>query len=162
MILDGFTSLLRNNHVNKISMKAIAEAGQVTRMTLYRHFNNKEDIILYAFEKTLNQFANQYQSTGNNKMYDMLLFRFKAIQHSPYSSLLIENNYIYKLFKIIREKSNRMFELFDIQQPDIWTLRFVGGGIDAITEKWMLEGMIIPYEEIANNVFNIIIKLRSN
>lgn len=159
MILNGLLKLMKEKPIDSITMTDVSEAAEVTRMTLYRHFNSKEDILLYAFDKNLNNLLIEIKQKSQPTIYDMLLFRFKALKQSPYSVILVENNYMEKLFRIVRRKTVDKFEKSNTFLKDELTLDFIGGGIDAVTEKWIRSGMNTPYEEMTEKVCHLIMKV---
>ena len=64
-----------------------------------------------------------------------------------------------KVSKIIRKKTFDKFEEPNKYIKDEFTLEFIGGGIDAVTEKWIRSGMTIPYEEMAEKVYHLAMKV---
>lgn len=53
LIADAFLSLLERRSYDDITLAEIAEEAGVSRMTIHRHFKNKENIILYQTEKVI-------------------------------------------------------------------------------------------------------------
>ncbi|SHI03569.1 TetR/AcrR family transcriptional regulator [Clostridium grantii] len=161
MILNGLLKLIKEKPIDSITMTEVSEVADITRMTLYRHFKTKEDILLYAFDKNLDKFTEEIKGKLQPTIYDIMLFRFRVLKESPYSAILVENNYMKKLFEVVRKKTLDMnkFEMSRRFIHDELTFNFIGGGIDAVTEKWIRDGMSPSYEEMAEKVCRLIMKI---
>lgn len=95
MILKGLTEFLKDRDYDKITMSDIAECALITRMTLYRHFKNKEDILVYAFEKNIRNFITK--ASSNTTVYDLYLYRYELLQNCPYTNIFTQKGYLKKM-----------------------------------------------------------------
>jgi AcrR family transcriptional regulator len=57
LILEAMYKLLLTFDLDAVTMTQIAREADVVRMTLYRHFKTKEDILLYGFELSMKKLA---------------------------------------------------------------------------------------------------------
>ena len=69
-IIEAFFLLLRDNKINDISIQSICDKAGVSRVTFYRNFKDKNDIILGYFTKMIKRFL-QEMGTRNNNYYDI-------------------------------------------------------------------------------------------
>lgn len=80
-ITDALLSLMKENDYDSISITDIVNKAGLSRVTYYRHFNSKEDILIRYFELTKSKFIEQTKINGpdNNEMMIINLFYyFKA------------------------------------------------------------------------------------
>lgn len=155
LITQALIRLLNQKPLTSISMTEIANEADVVRMTLYRHFKSKEEIILYIVERKIDDLVNQMDDTSELTMYNLFLFRFKILKVSPFTNMLYECNHLDKLFSIIRTHVMNNLQLFSHVNYDPFLLDFFMGGIDKVTEIWIAEGMQIPPDEMAKRVYKL-------
>jgi len=160
LIENALLKKLHNKKLSDIKMSEIAEEACIARMTLYRHFENKEDIIIYIIEKKIKKEFKKSKEDKEISIYDILLFRFRILKNSPFTKMLFENNYLDKLFELMREKSLHKLILSLDSELDPLIITFLSGGIDSITKKWISDGMIISPEEIAKKSSELILELK--
>lgn len=156
LIFDGFMRLLDKKNFDDISISEIAEESGVARMTLYRHFNEKEDIILFAFELNLNKAIKIMEQAEEPSLMDLLVFRFKALQDSSYTKILAKHNKLNKLFQTIGKEFVHYFSNLLPDSKDIYENTFMAGGIDAMTELWIQNGMNESPEYMAKKTLTIL------
>ena len=58
-IIEAFFLLLRDNKINDISIQSICDKAGVSRVTFYRNFTDKNDIILGYFTKMIKRFLQE-------------------------------------------------------------------------------------------------------
>jgi len=156
LILDGFMRLLESKDYENITLSEIAEASCVVRMTLYRHFEDKEDIILFAFEQNFNKAVKMIEQKENATILDLLIFRFKTLKESPYTDVLAKHSKLNKLFQTIGKEFANSFSALFPNVEDQYFRSFLSGGVDAMTELWIQEGMKELPEKMAKRVLMII------
>lgn len=140
MILDGFIRLLDKQAYDEITISDIANEAGVVRMTLYRHFKEKEDILLFLFEQNLTRAIRMMEETENSSLLDLLIFRFQTLKESPYTEVLAKHKKLDKLFQTIGIEFMPYFKRI---RPDIegaYQKAFLAGGIDAMTKVWIEGG----------------------
>lgn len=155
LITQALIRLLNDKPLTSISMTEIANEADVVRMTLYRHFKSKEDIILHIVETKIDDLMKEMDNTSELKMYNLLLFRFRILKGSPFTNMLYECNQLDKLLSIIRTHVMNNQQLFSHANYDPFLLDFFIGGIDKVTEMWIDEGMQTPPDEMAKRVYNL-------
>lgn len=155
LITQALIRLLNEKPLTSISMTDIANEANVVRMTLYRHFKSKEEIILHIVETKIDHLMKQMDDPSEQTMYNLFLFRFRILKASPFTNMLYECNQLDKLFSIIRTYVMNKLQLFSHVNYDPFLLDFFIGGIDKVTEIWIVEGMQIPPDEMATRVYKL-------
>ena len=156
MIRNALFRLLETRELNDITMSQIAAEAQVVRMTLYRHFKDKEQILLYSFEIYLEQAIKEMSDITQPSVVDLLKFRFRILKESSDVQLIIKSGHFDRLFQTIGRNYNSHFQAFFPLLEDVYLKDFVAGGVDAITIKWFEGGMVESYEEMAVKVADYI------
>lgn len=155
LIFEGFMRLLEYNDYEEIRISEIVKEAGVVRMTLYRHFKEKEDIIIFAFEQSFNKAIKIVEQTENSSIIDLLIFRFSTLKESPYTNILAKHNKLNKLFQTIGKEFAHHFRALLPEIDDMYNRTFLVGGIDAMTELWIQEGMKESPENMAKKVLMI-------
>ncbi len=153
LILEALLKLLEIKDFDDISISEIASCAEVSRMTLYRHFKDKDDILLYGFDKFVNQVFEKLQELNNPTVEDLFILRFKLLKESPYTNLLTQHQKLVKLLDKLGSRNLFLFKDIWLKTEDEYLRSFLSGGIDAITQKWLVEGMVEPYEEVARRLY---------
>lgn len=159
MIFEAFMRLLKSYDFDEITISQITQEAGVARMTLYRHFSEKEDIILFAFEQSFNKVMELMAGKEDPTIQDLLHFRFKALKESPYTEILAKNNRLDKLFQSVGKKYSHHFGGVLPDMKDQFVGAFIGGGVDAMTELWIREGMIESPEAMVNRIMTLLMTL---
>ncbi len=155
MILDGFMRLLEYEKYDQITVSQIAQESGVTRMTLYRHFKEKEDIIIFAFEQNLDKALKHLDQVDNPSLQTLLEYRFKLLKESKYTSILAKQNKLNKLSQTLGKQFIHHFDSIIPEFREEYDKAFVAGGIDAMTVLWINNGMIESPEYMALKVLRV-------
>ena len=62
-IVNGMFELLKTTPFDEINVKDICAQADVSRMTYYRNFHNKKDIIIYRFDSSFTTFIQRLASS---------------------------------------------------------------------------------------------------
>lgn len=155
MILDGFMRLLEYKEYDKITVSQIAQEAGVTRMTLYRHFKEKEDIFFFTFEQNFEKLLRHIDNIETPSLQTLLEYRFKILKESEYTNILASQN---KLDKLTQTLGVKYIHNFNSLIPDFiedYDRAFISGGIDAMTVLWIKNGMIESPEYMASKVLKV-------
>lgn len=134
-IITAFLDLMREIEFDDINVKEIALKANVGRATFYRHFKQKQDIVIVLFENFVKKHENFFSEYNNyhdlvccilslcKKNVDL----FRIIQKSKMSYLLFDyiNNAVSSLFK-----KNGL-------GTDKYTSAVHAGSIFGICSKWI-------------------------
>lgn len=160
IIYKALMDLLLEKNLEDITMTEIAKKAQVVRMTLYRHFKEKEDIILFGFDRNLSKVLDAMKKKQNPTLMDLLVLRFKILQESPYTNILAKNHKLDKLFQTIGARNIHHFSDILPKVSTPYENAFIAGGIDTLTKLWIENGMKESYKDMATEVLDIIYRLK--
>jgi len=156
LITRALIRLLKEKPLTSISMMEIANEANVVRMTLYRHFKSKEEIILHIVETKIDDLMKQMGGKSELTIYNLILFRFRILKVSPFTHMLYECNQLNNLFSIIRSHVMNKLQLISPINYEPFFLEFLIGGIDKVTEMWIAKGMQTLPDEMANRVYKLV------
>ncbi len=156
LILEGFMKLLSKKPLDEIAISEIAREAGVTRMTVYRHFAEKEDIIIFSFEQSVRLALDTLKNKENASLIDLLEFRFRTLKDSPYTETLARQKKLNKLFQTIGVHFSHNFADLIPVVNDVYAQTFIAGGIDSVTEGWIENGMIETPEYMAIKMLHLL------
>lgn len=154
-ITDALLTLLKNKTLDKITITEITNKAGVGRVSFYRNFDSKEDIIDKYLEKVTDEFI---QNSGidfkNNDVKTYITILFNHLEkHKDFANSLYKSNCLYlveKQFKRIFEKKNYDYNEYKRQ--------FYIGGVYNIYHYWLVSGFKETPEELANNLVDLLQK----
>ena len=162
MIKNALFNLMKTKGFDEITMSEIALEAGLVRMTLYRHFKDKDQILLYCFEDYYERALREMKVQINPNLNDLLRFRFRMLKESPYTNLLMAHNLLDQLIQRVGHHYVHSFKSILPEIDDAYKKCFVTGGIDAMTIKWIEGGMNEPYTQIADEVASILRMFSNN
>ena len=96
-ITDALFSLLENNSYEEITIREIAYEADLTRNTVYRHFNNKDEMLRYSFEKYIGLLSDHISSHDPQDYRELCLLYFAFWEeHIDYLLMLRRADILYK------------------------------------------------------------------
>lgn len=151
--------ILRHNHYDNITVKDICETAGVSRMSFYRYYNKKEDILIDYCDERFAEFYEEFfqNSEPNGRTFLIGMFNHFKKYHRQLSILLAANKqsllmnqfdsytrYLFGTWRAIRESSLG-------NNPVV--APFVSGGVFNLLMYWLSSGMKETPEEMTNAVF---------
>ena len=158
LIVDGFYSLLRKKNYTEISMSDIAHEAMVSRMTLYRHFDSKEDIFKYDISIAFKSIVDEFNKMSNKDLRSLIYIRNVMMHQNKKIKTILQNEYLQDILSEFLKNNNRVFieELFELKEIDKYKVMFINGGISQITHNWIMNNMDKTPEEITNIIMDIV------
>jgi AcrR family transcriptional regulator len=156
LIISALVMLLTEKSYDDITISEIAKVAGVARMTVYRHFDEKEDIILTIFEKNLLKILDLMEKIDDPSLMDLLIFRFKVLKESPYTEILAKHEILKKLSQTVRKGNAHHFQELMFKPGNTRVRTFITGGIRAMTESWIKSGMKETPEYMAGEIVKIL------
>ncbi len=155
-ITNALLSLMEEQDYKSISVTDIVNKAGLSRVTYYRHFNNKEEIIIRFFELTKNRFKDQLNiSAGenvNNELVILALFLF-------FKANLKANQCLRKAGldgELLKFLSTEFLENLPVQLDKFYAY-FVAGALYNVLIKWLdndckdsIEEVSKPFIEVQN------------
>ena len=152
-IADGFVELLKDREIQNISITEIVEKAQVSRITFYRNFKDKEDILRYYIVRETDKWLSQ---TDDN----YITLTKESIK--PYIIFLLTHMYEYRDFTEILMRDERMYlleEEFDKRffyrlsdSSSAWKIVYNVGGVYKLFCYWAKTGYKETPQEVAELV----------
>lgn len=163
MIYIALSELLKKKDVHAITFAEIAAKAGLTRMTLYRHFKSKEEIILYRAKEIYLQMKALNHPTNLELEISSKLQLLKTL---PHVELINNNNYIQGIINDLRTEANESNFAFYVRGypglNDPYFLAFFMGGFNNIIKKWIDNKCQEPVELITSKILFILQLINSN
>ncbi|MBN2299556.1 MAG: TetR/AcrR family transcriptional regulator [Acholeplasmataceae bacterium] len=161
MILDGFFNLLSKSDYHSINMSSIALEAQVSRMTLYRYFKDKEDIIIYYIQETMKRFKHMISNQPSPNFVYILQMRNQLIYEDARLRTAFNHEIVESLFREVIKQSEPLINSFipNVSLVSKYKKLFVAGGISNITRDWVLNGMKETPEQITRECLKLLLLL---
>ena len=158
LILDGFFSVLKHKQYSKISMSEIAERSTLTRMTLYRHFKNKDELLKYLIMNIIKDIKTKFAQLEHKTLANLIRVRFLVISKNKYLKAALSNEEVEPIVREFISLGRFMFtnrSEYNLKQNK-YMVNFIMGGMESITKKWLLEGMKESPDTITKETVNIL------
>lgn len=152
-MVDSLLLLMKTTPYEKITITQITQKAGVPRMTYYRNYFSKEEILDSYTEYLTEKFASVTRSIEviNNKNYFKALFEF-CIDYIDYLDTLMKD----KKFYIILEAINRNIDKITSKNQEIYYYKYYAGAIYNILMSWLQNGAKESSEEMATNLEQLI------
>jgi len=152
-----FTALIKlmdQKDFKDIKISEIAQKAGVSRMTYYRTYDSKEDILIQYFEDQSRQMLHSVSENPDLTIYDAFRLFFSFFKDQAY---LVE--YLYKaglLKEVIQRFTTFVSESYDKaeermldQAYKVYEVNFVSGGLFLLLLSWIERGLTETPEEMA-------------
>ena len=163
-IVNALLHLMKEKTFYNISIKEICEKAGVSRLTYYRNFKNKEDIVTYYFDSEFDKIIGIIEKMDNLSYSQFIELSFKNFQDNiELNKLFFRDNLVYLIFIA----SNRYIKIildsfFNEVIYNHLELKFIEGGILNIMIDLMVTDQEYTSKEIADKIKIFIEALGSN
>jgi AcrR family transcriptional regulator len=123
-LIDTGKELFFRHGIKRVTIEEICEKSDVSKMTYYKHFSNKRDLVIKILDELIDEGYNKYNAifdkeiTFIEKIKSVIEFKLEAA--SEYSQAFIEeagksDSYIYKyLISKTADRTNSIEEMYNI------------------------------------------------
>ncbi|MFP4508540.1 MAG: TetR/AcrR family transcriptional regulator [Spirochaetaceae bacterium] len=143
--------LVSANHAtySQVSNTQIAKAAGVSRMTFYRHFRNKRDVLISLLERL---------SVGMSAvdLTSSLRRRFEILQEHPTLRLLLSDPEAREIFRDYRWRRSPEILPEASDAGALYRRAFVFAGLDAMALMWLENGMKEPVHDMVELARDVI------
>ena len=154
-IIESFFILMKNKKMDDISIQEICNKAGVSRVTFYRNFKNKFDIIDGYFSTAIKKFIINLSITTNNNSYEVIAketFNMLFKEKDNFKAL-INNNLAYLYldllnFYFVKDKDHMGFKNDIIAE-------IYAGALYNISTQWVLDDCKTPIPEMIKSFFTI-------
>lgn len=151
-ITNALLKLLKEKEYKDISISEITTTAQVSRISFYRNFNDKDAIIKEYIHFTLNDWNKNHPKTNDHTEDDILGDIFAYItEYKDFYLLLRDRGIFYFLKDIIIDALGPKAEYPNF---GAYTAAFIANGIYGWIEEWFLRGMQESGEEMTKLLKN--------
>ncbi len=122
-LIDTAKELFFKHGIKRITIEEICEKSEVSKMTFYKHFSNKRDLVIKILDELIDEGYNKYNSIIEKKIPFMekikAVIEFKLESASEYSDAFIKDaadsdSYIYKyLISKTAERTKSIEVMYD-------------------------------------------------
>lgn len=152
--------LMEEKSFQKIMVKEITDQAGFSRMTYYRHYTNKEDILLKHIERNSHNILNHFQKQKSIvDDYDFLVMFFSAFRgEQTFLSNIIDSNLTYLLLDAFKINAFNMIKDYSSytnnpdQSFDSYKIHFITGGLFEVLIEWSKADMRTSDKEMAKKM----------
>lgn len=158
-IVEALCELMQTQSFKDISITAITKRAGVSRMSFYRNFGAKEDIISYYIEYMMHDYLTQspaYQpGTHSFKTYEHLLFSFEFFrEYSTFILCLDKENLTGVFLSGINRHIAKNIDIPDNHPIYKYRLYAYAGAVFNVYLEWIKNDMKQPVEELAHMLYD--------
>ena len=150
--------LLKTKSFSKITINDIAKKAGVSRLTFYRNFNSKEDILQQRFDTLFDNFYNDITKNNITSVRDTILLVFSYwYKNQEYLKILIDNKLEKNIYTNFNTYILRIFNKLNIAEfysPEHIT--FISGGLFFSMINWIESDCQQSPKEITNSIIKIL------
>lgn len=160
-IFTALMLLMEQKDFDDITITEIAKKAGVSRMTYYRTYSSKEDILIQYFDETAEKLIDTIKEQPNLTPYDLYVEFFAFFNtHTYLIEKLIRANLFQKVLQHFIEFVEYLFQTilkFNINNAEMkYQLHYHTGGLFALTNCWIQSGKKEAPEEMAKLAVSII------
>lgn len=180
MIIDEAIKIIHSGGYEALSIREIAKQVKISEPAIYRHFLNKEDIILgilnrmLEFDKLLNKNIAAAKS-AKQKIRQFVLFHFEFLENNPEMTSVLFSEEMYnqseilkkklvfiiqkrkQLLKVILDDAKNSGELIDVDNFELMSI--ILGTIRIIVMEWRLSNFSFQLTDRGKSMLKILDKL---
>lgn len=146
-IADSLLLLLQEKPIEKITIQELTAKASVGRVTYYRNFTSKEDIITYKLDKLMDTwFSTNLNASLSPHTLAVSFFRFFYTIRDTIHTLMKAN--LSDIFMI--QMTRKFTTLENYNTADIYRQVFLSFGLCGIIQTWITTGMQESPEEMVN------------
>ena len=147
-ITAALLSLMEEKPVDDISVYELTERAGVGRVSFYRNFRDKDDVLRFFIseetEKWLGEDHVSYLAAGRTKEFAVFLLRHMR-EYRGFFDLLMRDGRMY----LLEDEFDSRIRLYLDQSADPWHIAFLTGGFYKLFRYWAACGYRESPEEIA-------------
>lgn len=158
LIIDALFELMKEHSYEKISITAIAHKADVSRLSYYRNFQTKEDIVLMFFEQEFGKFSMEISLLEEQEIsfYNLVSISFTYWKKSAERiRMLIRDEQVYLIYASFNRYAYILVDRYKSRfQLSAWQTKFLEGGIMIVLLEWIQNGCSESPDEIAEDLSN--------
>jgi len=161
-LLDALLQLMSEKNYNDITIKELTKRADLDRKTFYRHFNNKDELLMLPLAEAFEQYVIGVQKLPDSKTTkDILVVYFQiCLKYMDYLMLLHANDLLLNVLTKFQEYLPILSDIFSndtkIHKRTSYETFFQVGGFWNVTRQWIIDGAKETPEEMAEIISSMI------
>jgi len=162
-LIDALLALMESKSFDSITVTDITNKAGVARLTFYRHFESKEQILLTHFEMLFNSYFEELSGTPEINLRDALCRCFEYWrQDEKIAKLLVRHNMKTLLHQSFGDYLERVLETNVLpRNTNHFQRKFIEGGLLFTMTDWVLDSKNYSPEDMADMILELI-NIRAN
>ena len=153
-ITDALLKLMKEKPVSDITITELVEEAQVARVSFYRNFNDKEDVLRQEARRSTEAFL---EECGRDLFFSdpraFVVKLFEYLQANRDTVALYDNS---NLMEIVREAFDQAFGVGCEDRRESAKRSFVSGGLYNLFRRWIVRDYEPSAERLADFVFDLV------
>lgn len=155
-ITESLFNLMKKKEYNNISITEICEKAGTGRMSFYRNFKSKDDIIKKWITNTTNDFLKSSDiSYKNDSTKDYFVKLFTHLDKYKNEAFLIYKAGLFNLLK--NEFDDKLINIHK-KEYENYKSYFIAGGIFNVYYFWLINGSKESPQELASKMVDLLAK----
>lgn len=151
IITESFIELLKKKRVDDISIYELADYAKVGRVSFYRNFTNKEDILRYYIDTETSKWLEDSDFnylTSDSKQFYVVFLLTHLYQYRDVIDMMMRDGRMY----LLEAEFDKRFRAVLADVSDPWHIAFTIGGFYKLFCYWAETGYEKTPQEIAEYV----------
>ncbi|MEJ6399774.1 TetR/AcrR family transcriptional regulator [Nicoliella lavandulae] len=151
-IVAGMIKLMDRMDYKDITVKEICQETKISRMTYYRNFHDKNELLMYHFDGLFTEFIQQVSSSHDRTFFNIATIFFNLIKQDQHvMELLIQNDLTMVLRERLRYYIGGLIDQHVLEvraNSSKLLVSLISGGLTEILITWTNDGMKEPVESL--------------
>lgn len=149
-MVTALLQLMEKIPYDEITVTQIARTAGVNRMTYYRNYATKDDILIQYSKDLSQEMGRLLREQKNTDLRSFLSVQFDFVyQHDRYIRTLLKNRKEYIILDIINENVRK------ITSGDPTVMRYYAGGLYNVLMNWVKSDYQEPSEDIIDQLLTV-------
>ncbi|MBQ3339392.1 MAG: helix-turn-helix transcriptional regulator [Atopobiaceae bacterium] len=153
-LTEALLELMAEKPYEDITIRELADRAEVARVSFYRHFKSKDDVLAQDARRLIEGFLASLDP--NLRSYDSRAFVEALLKHMQAQDASIQLLIKSGRMDIVRTEFDRAFEVGGTDRRDSARRRFLSGGLYNLFYKWALDGYDPDAAQIAEFVCELV------
>ena len=155
-ITQALLMLLKNKPISEISISELCKKAGVTRMSFYRNFDSKEEVVKHYVEQITEDFLNTSGiSFKENSTTDYFTTLFAHLKNNKELCEILHRD---NLLSIVKQRFENVFVQIHHGEYDDYKSYFLAGGMYNVFLLWLINGFREEPDELAEKLLNFMEK----
>lgn len=153
-ISEALIELMRSQDFHSVTITDLVEQARISRATFYRHFDSKEAVLHYYFDRMIERYhiADHLAVGSVDDYYRSIKFVLDVIKKNKLTlSIVVRANFGSIILKYIDERYTRPYRNAGADKVPLYVYIF-SGGIYNVVIKWLEEDCQTSAEELARSI----------